>query len=123
MKNLLVIEDNPHTLSGLVELLGDEGYEVDGVMQGSDALKVAAQKNIDLVLCDYHLPDTNGLQVCQRLKAINQATILFLTTASDSTTLTDAANQCGVLKIFPKPLDLKELFYTLLKSSTDLVVN
>ena len=71
MKHLLVVEDNPNTLSGLVTLLGDEGYDVDGVMQGTEALAVAAEKPVDMVLCDFNLPDTNGLQVCQRLKKIN----------------------------------------------------
>lgn len=123
MKHLLVVEDNPNALSGLVELLGDEGYDVDGVLQGSDALEVAAQKNVDMVLCDYHLPDTNGLQVCQRLKAINPATIFFLTTASDSTRLFDEADQCGISKIFLKPLDLDDLFDSLLRASTNPVAN
>ena len=108
------MEDNPNTLSGLLELLSDEGYEVNGVMHGKEALAVAEKQSIDMVLCDYNLPDVDGIQLCQRLKELNPEAVLFLTTASDSTVLLDSANTCGVSKIFPKPIDLNDLFNTLL---------
>ena len=114
MNHLLVIEDDPNTLSGLMELLGDEGYDVNGTMHGNDALEIAAQRQIDMVLCDYNLPDLDGLGVCQRLRKIKPEAILFLTTASDSTALVDTARKAGVSKIFPKPLNLNDLFDTLL---------
>ena len=114
MNHLLVVEDDPNTLSGLLELLGDEGYDVNGTMHGNDALQIAAQKPIDMVLCDYNLPDVDGLRVCQRLRKIKPEAILFLTTASDSTTLVDTARKVGVSKIFPKPINLNDLFDTLL---------
>ena len=114
MSHLLVVEDDPNTLSGLLELLGDEGYDVNGAMHGNDALQIAAQKPVDMVLCDYNLPDVDGLRVCQRLRKIKPEAILFLTTASDSTTLVDTARKVGVSKIFPKPINLNDLFDTLL---------
>jgi DNA-binding response OmpR family regulator len=113
MNHLLVVEDDPNTLSGLLELLGDEGFDVNGVMHGNEALEFAAQKQIDMVLCDYNLPDVDGLRVCQRLRKIKPEAILFLTTASDSTTLVDMARKIGVSKIFPKPINLNDLFDTL----------
>jgi len=113
MKHLLVVEDNANTLTGLLELLSDEGYEVNGVMHGNEAVEIAEKQTIDMVLCDYNLPDVDGIQVCQRLKEINPEAVLFLTTASDSTVLLDTASACGVSKIFPKPIDLNELFNSL----------
>lgn len=114
MNHLLIVEDDPNTLTGLVELLGDEGYNVNGVMHGIDALKIAANKPVDMVLCDYNLPDGNGLQLCQRLKKLKPEAFLFLTTASDSTALADSAWRVGISKIFPKPINLDDLFKTLL---------
>ena len=114
MNHLLVVEDDPNTLTGLMELLGDEGYDVNGTMHGIDALEIAAHNPIDMVLCDYNLPDVDGLWVCQRLRKINPDSILFLTTASDSTALVDSARKAGVSKIFPKPINLDDLFQTLL---------
>jgi DNA-binding response OmpR family regulator len=114
MNHLLVVEDDPNTLSGLTALLGDEGYDVNGVMHGNDAVEIATHEPVDMVLCDYNLPDVDGLRVCQRLRKIKPHAILFLTTASDSTALVDTALKSGISKIFPKPIDLKDLFETLL---------
>jgi DNA-binding response OmpR family regulator len=114
MNHFLVVEDDPNTLNGLLELLGDEGYDVNGTMHGNEALEIAAQKPVDIVLFDYHLPDSDGLRVCQRLRKLRLEAILFLTTASDSTTLVDVARKVGVSKIFPKPINLTDLFNTLL---------
>ena len=114
MNHLLVVEDDPNTLSGLKELLGDEGYDVNGVMQGNDALEIASHEPVDMVLCDYNLPDVDGLRLCQRLRKIRPDAILFLTTAMDSTALVDTARRSGISKIFPKPINLKDLFETLL---------
>jgi CheY-like chemotaxis protein len=114
MKHLLLVEDNPSTLSGLMELLSDEGYQVNGVMHGTDALKIAATTPVDMVLCDYNLPDLNGLQVCQRLRKLKPEAVLFLTSASNLANLFDIARKSGIAKIFPKPIDLDDLFEALL---------
>ncbi|MDZ7264933.1 MAG: response regulator [candidate division KSB1 bacterium] len=114
MNHLLVVEDDASTLAGLMELLAEEGYNVNGTMQGNDALEIAARNPIDMVLCDYNLPDVDGLRVCQRLRKLNPAVILFLTTASDNTALVDTARKVGISKIFHKPINLDDLFKTLL---------
>lgn len=114
MNHLLIVEDDANTLAGLMTLLVDEGYEVNGTMQGQEALEIASQKPIDMVLCDYHLPDGDGLRVCQRLHNLKPEAILFLTSASDCTALMDRARKIGVSKVFPKPINLDDLFQTLL---------
>ncbi len=114
MNHLLVVEDDPNTLSGLTTLLGDEGYDVNGVMHGNDALEIATNDPVDMVLCDYNLPDVDGLRLCQRLHKIKPEAVLFLTTASDSTALVDIARKSGISKVFPKPINLNDLFETLL---------
>ncbi len=68
MQRLLVVEDDPNTLDGMVELLSDEGYQVQGVINGNDALAVMANEHLDIVLCDFDLPDVNGLKVSLQLK-------------------------------------------------------
>lgn len=113
MNHLLVVEDDANTLAGLMELLVEEGYDVNGTMHGQDALEIAARQPIDMVLCDYHLPDVDGLRVCQRLRKLKPKAILFLTSASDCTALRDSARSIGISRVFSKPIDLDELFQTL----------
>jgi two-component system response regulator HydG len=110
MISLLIIEDDPNTLAGLQELLSHEGYWVRGVMRGREAFKVAKDESIDMVLCDYCLPDIDGLQVCRELKRLNPQLVIFLVTAYRNTEVVNAAKQCGIEKIIDKPIVPEELF-------------
>lgn len=113
MISLLIIEDDPNTLSGLQELLSHEGYWVRGVMRGREAFDVAKAEPIDMVLCDYCLPDIDGLQVCRELKRLNSQVVIFLVTAYRNTEVVNAAKECGIEKIIDKPIVPEELFVML----------
>ena len=114
MGRLLIVEDDPNTLSGLLELLSDEGYQVHGATHGKQALKLAATEPVDVVLCDYSLPDINGIEVCRELKRLHPRLILVLITAFYSSKIFNAARECGIKKVFTKPMVLDDLFETLL---------
>jgi CheY-like chemotaxis protein len=113
MISLLIIEDDPNTLAGLQELLSHEGYWVQGVMRGREAFKVARDEPVDIVLCDYCLPDIDGLQVCRELKRLNPQLVTFLVTAYRNAEVVNAAKQCGIEKIIDKPIVPEELFVML----------
>ncbi len=113
MARVLIIEDDPNTLSGLEDLLRADGYWVIGVMRGRQAMPVAATRHIDVVLCDYKLPDIDGLQVCRELKRLYPELKLLLFTAYNNFELAGVAKECGIMKILQKPLDMDELFATL----------
>ncbi|MBN1349354.1 response regulator [candidate division KSB1 bacterium] len=114
MKRLLVIEDDLNTRSGLIELLQDEGYVVLGARFGFEALKLISTEAIDMVLCDYSLPDLDGLQVCQEVKKHRPEILLFLITGFCNSKMINTAQECGVERIFTKPLMLDDLFQMLL---------
>lgn len=118
MKRLLIVEDDPNTLSGLLELLSDEGYKVYGVTHGNEALKVAAKRPFDMVLSDYSLPDINGLQVCRELKRLQPGLMLFLTTAFYDFDIIDKAREYGISKIFTKPI-IVDIFLKILSICSD----
>lgn len=118
MSRLLIIEDDPNTLTGLQELLSQEGYFTRGVMRGRDAYQVVASEPIDVVLCDYCLPDGDGVQVCGKLKRLRPHLSVFLVTAYRSTELVNAAKSCGVDKIIDKPIMLEELLTAIAATST-----
>lgn len=120
MNRMLIIEDDLNTLSGLQELLSQEGYWARGITQGHQAFEILATEPIDMVLCDYRLPDVDGLQVCRALKRLYPYLIIFLITAYRNTEVVNLAKQCGVEKIIDKPIDLEELFDTLAASMATL---
>lgn len=73
MIRVLVVDDHPAVLTGLVVALrGEPGIvPIAGVATSEEALSEARRFDIDLALVDYHLPDSDGLTLCQELKALD----------------------------------------------------
>lgn len=68
MKTVLVIDDEEKLRGLLSRILRSEGFEVYEAAEGKSGLKKLAHENIDAVLCDVKLPDTNGVQLVQQIK-------------------------------------------------------
>ncbi len=66
---ILVVDDNEENREMLARRLAREGYEVRRAVGGADALAALATAPVDLVLLDVMMPDLNGYEVLQRLKA------------------------------------------------------
>lgn len=82
--NVLVVEDNAELRRLLNQGLGEEGFDVTLARDGREALMLADSGNPDLLVIDIGLPDADGRDLCQALKAAGvDAPVLFLT-ARDS---------------------------------------
>ncbi len=66
---IFVLEDDPQMRSLLVRGIREEGYEVEGYATGSDLLRRAADMVPELFIIDIGLPDTDGRDVCQAIRA------------------------------------------------------
>lgn len=67
--NILVVDDTRANLRLLVSILSENGYKVRPAPNGQRALAVAMNYPLDLILLDINMPDMNGYQVCEQLKA------------------------------------------------------
>jgi two-component system response regulator RegX3 len=74
--NILLVEDEDAIAAPLAEGLRREGFDVERVATGTAAL---AAKQPDLVLLDLRLPDMDGTEVCQRLRARSEVPIIVVT--------------------------------------------
>ena len=84
MSTLLVVEDDPHLASGIVENLRAEGYEVQTVGDGRAALEWLQNGRASLVVLDVMLPHVDGLTVCRTMRERGDNTpVLFLTARGD----------------------------------------
>jgi DNA-binding response OmpR family regulator len=81
MKRLLVVEDEVHIASFLVKGLSANGYSVDCVTTGSEALLRTRDDNFDLILLDLGLPDMDGLDVLRRLRRDGRQLPVIIVTA------------------------------------------
>lgn len=85
-KTVLVIEDSPELADSLFDVLEMEGYNPIIAMNGKDGVAAALTHRPDLILLDIRLPDIDGYQVFQRIRADEwgaTAKVLILT-ASES---------------------------------------
>ncbi len=109
--NILVVDDKPENLRLLAQTLTKEGYEVRGVVNGFMALRVVSSIRPDLILLDINMPEMNGYEVCQQLKANPQTQkipIVFLSANNDSIDKVKAFN-VGAVDYISKPFQIDEV--------------
>ena len=105
---LLLIEDDAR-LRGLVsDELDAAGFEVDAAATGGDGLALTVERSFDLVILDLNLPDVDGLEVAERLKADDDLPILMLTARGDVASRVDGL-YAGANDYLTKPFDVREL--------------
>src|SRR5580693_2145760 len=77
----MVVDDNPANLKLLEDLLRRHGYEMRSFPRGRLALAAADQEPPDLILLDINMPEMNGYEVCERLKAserLSEIPVIFI---------------------------------------------
>jgi len=79
-RSILVVEDDDELRRVLRNGLREEGFAVEAVATGADALACVEKTPPDLLVIDIGLPDTDGRDLCQALRARGiQTPVLFLT--------------------------------------------
>ena len=105
---VLIVEDEPDLLAGLLGALRDEGYAADGAADGEEGLYKAENYDYDAVVLDVMLPRLDGWEVLRRLRQTKKTPVLMLT-ARD--TLRDRVRglDTGADDYLVKPFELDEL--------------
>src|SRR5215831_11459371 len=78
---ILIVEDDPHILLGLEEVLKSDGFEVVVCSRGDQALDVVAGHRPALIVLDIMLPGLSGFDVCRQLRAKKISTPILMLTA------------------------------------------
>jgi two-component system cell cycle response regulator len=84
--NILLVDDIPENLQLLSDLLVKIGYTVRSVTSGRMALKTMKVKPPDLILLDVKMPEMDGYEVCQLLKAdenLRNIPVIFISALND----------------------------------------
>lgn len=84
--DILVVDDTPDNLRLLSTMLSEHGYKVRKVISGQLALRVVSVAPPDLILLDINMPQMNGYEVCQQLKAnpkTSEIPVIFISALDD----------------------------------------
>jgi len=79
MTTILVVDDEPNILELAKLYLEREGYRVEGVGNGNDALSKLSATKPALIVLDLMLPDIDGFEVCREIRKKSDIPILMLT--------------------------------------------
>ena len=106
---VLVVDDEPSIVDAVATALRYDGFDVEEATSGGDALLAVAQREPDLIVLDWLLPDIEGIEVGRRLRERgSHAAILFLT-AKDSVEDKVEALRVGGDDFVTKPFSLAEI--------------
>jgi DNA-binding response OmpR family regulator len=105
---ILVVDDEMHIRELARLYLTREGYEVEGVGDGDQAMARFAQLKPDLVILDIMLPGIDGLTICKEIRKVSQVPIIMLT-ARDEVTDKVVGLEVGADDYLTKPFSTEEL--------------
>jgi len=107
--SILLVEDDAALAAGLRHALRAEGFAVNHVASGSDALHVIATELPEIVILDLGLPDMDGLNVLKRIRASHAELPVLLLTARNTSGDKVAGLDSGADDYLAKPFDMPEL--------------
>ena len=108
MSRILIVEDEESFSDPLSFLLGKEGFEVEVVDNGLDAITEFDLNGADLVLLDLQLPGQSGTEVCRQLRQRSSVPVIMLT-AKDSEIDKVVGLELGADDYVTKPYSSREL--------------
>ena len=106
---ILLIEDEPKVASFIKKGLEEQSYEVDQAYDGSLGIRLALQKEYDLIILDIILPHMNGLDVCREIRRHNSTVSILMLTALGTTDDKITGLDAGADDYLTKPFEFKEL--------------
>jgi two-component system response regulator PilR (NtrC family) len=98
-----VIDDEPVIHDVLAQLLTAEGFEVEISASGEEALEKFPSQSFDVILLDLLMPGMDGIEVLQRIKAVDPQAAVIIITAYGSVESAIAAMKIGALDYVQKP--------------------
>ena len=82
-ETILVVDDNKEIVYSISELLKYEGYEVMKAYDGLEALKLASENKIDLIILDVMMPKMNGLSALMKMREYSKTPVIILSAKTE----------------------------------------
>jgi two-component system, NtrC family, response regulator HydG len=118
MKKILVIDDDSYICNLLENYLKHNGYQAIGTISGANGIKLIDKEKFDLILCDFRLPDSDGLKILQYVKSKLIATPVIIMTAYADVKIAVKLIKAGAFDYVTKPIQPEEILQ-LINKATD----
>ena len=114
-ESILVVDDDTELRKVLSSILSEEGYSVETVENGEQAIRVSEKTRFDLALIDIKLPDMEGTKLLQRLKAKQPHIVMIIVTGFPTIENAMGAVNKGADGYILKPLEIGKLLQAVRK--------
>jgi CheY-like chemotaxis protein len=108
-QKVLLVEDEAIVRESLKDWLTEDGYDVECVENGEEALARIKQEEYGVIVLDLRLPGIDGLQVFEQAKELKPATKGVIITAYPSKETLEEARKLGLVDYLVKPFNIKDL--------------
>jgi two-component system NtrC family response regulator len=108
---VLVVDDEPAQLELVAGFLRKRGFDTEEASDGAAALARFKREPFDLVLTDQKMPDCSGLELLDRVRALNPEAAVIIVTAYGTIETAVSAIKAGAADYLTKPLNLEELLH------------
>ncbi len=109
MEHILIVDDEENARIGLKKLLALDGFQVDAVANGYEALAYLDRQSVDLVITDINMPEMNGLVFLRELNRNYPAINVIMVTAYGGVESYLEAMNLGAFEYLNKPVKIEEL--------------
>jgi signal transduction histidine kinase len=106
---ILIVDDDESVMLTMQAVLQMDGYDVTGVMKGSEALDLIGRESFDLLLTDLRLDDLDGLTILAEVRAKSPETVAIMLTGYASLESAVKALREGAYDYLFKPCEVEEL--------------
>ncbi|HVE13184.1 MAG TPA: hybrid sensor histidine kinase/response regulator [Elusimicrobiota bacterium] len=113
---ILIVDDDANLRETIKDNLELEGYSTSEAGTGAEAMKAVLSGFYDVILMDFHLPDSTGIEVIRQIKKVNSESQILMLTAHASLDTALKAIQESVYDFLVKPIDFQYLKRTIGKA-------
>ena len=107
--SILVVEDDPAILQGLLDVLVFNGFDAKGVEDGGEGLQAGLDEQHDLIILDVMLPTMDGFSICKAVRKKKPGQGILMLTAKGSEDDVITGFKAGADDYVSKPFSLREL--------------
>jgi DNA-binding NtrC family response regulator len=116
MIRVLIVDDEYQLLEAFKKKLSKEGMEVFTASNGQEAIAILKQETLDIGLFDIKLPDTDGVELLEKLREIQPTAEVIMLTGYGSVDTAIRSMKLGAYDYLTKPVKLSELHTVILKA-------